>query len=465
MANTFEVKNPATGEVLQTITRHTETEINDKLQAGYDAFHTWKKTNAHYRAKLLTKWSALIQDNKQSIAEVMTKENGKPLTESLGEVDYATSYIDWYAEEAKRIYGRTIPTHADGKRLLVTRHPIGLVAAITPWNFPAAMMTRKAAPALAAGCTFIAKPAEDTPLTTIRLIELAHEAGFPTDVVQHVNGRGSVVGKLFTSSSLVRKVTFTGSTPVGKQLIQQSANTVKNVTMELGGHAPLIIAEDADIDLAVEQTIASKFRNAGQTCICANRILVHSSIRDIFADKLTEKVKELKVGNGLEDNVQIGPVINKDGYTKIANQVDDAINKGATLLTGGTYDIDNEKETYFVHPTILNNVSDDMDIMHYETFGPVAPITTFTSLDEAIQVANDTPFGLAAYFFTNNYKIGTYLSENLDYGIIGWNDGATSAAHAPFGGMKESGLGREGGSEGIEPYLETKYISIGNFLE
>ncbi len=465
MTNTFDVKNPATGDVLETITRDTPEQIEDKLQAGHKAFQSWKKTNAHHRAKLLFKWAQLIQDHKESIAEIMTKENGKPLTESLGEVDYATSYIDWYAEEAKRMYGRTIPTHADGKRLVVTKHPVGLVAAITPWNFPAAMMTRKAAPALAAGCTFIVKPAEETPLTTIWLAELAHEAGIPTDVMQCVNGRGRVVGEIFTESPLVRKITFTGSTPVGKALIKQSADTVKSVTMELGGHAPVIVAKDADIDLAVAQTIASKFRNAGQTCVCANRILVHESISDLFAAKLTEKTKELVVGNGLEDNVQVGPVINEDSYTKIVKQIDNALNKGATLLTGGTYDVNHEKGAFFVHPTVLANVSDDMEIMHEETFGPVAPLTTFTDLDDAIQIANDTPYGLAAYFFTDSYKIGNYLSENLDYGIIGWNDGATSAAHAPFGGMKESGIGREGGTEGLEPYLETKYISIGNFFE
>lgn len=465
MANTFDVKNPATGDVLATITRDDPQQIEEKLATGHQAFQTWKKTNAHERAKLLMKWSGLIQENKQAIAEVMTKENGKPLKESIGEVDYATSYIDWYAEEAKRIYGRTIPTHADGKRLLVTKQPIGLVAAITPWNFPAAMMTRKAAPALAAGCTFIVKPAEETPLTMIRLTELAHEAGIPTDVMQCVNGRGRIIGEIFSNSKYVRKITFTGSTPVGKTLMKQSASTVKSVTMELGGHAPVIVAKDADLDLAVAQTMATKFRNAGQTCVCANRILVHESVSDLFVAKLTEKTKELVVGNGLEENVHIGPVINEDSYTKIVHHIDDAIKKGAELLTGGTYDVNHDKGAFFVHPTILANVSDEMDIMHEETFGPVAPITTFSELDEAIQIANDTPFGLAAYFFTDSYKIGTYLSENLDFGIVGWNDGSTSAAHAPFGGMKESGLGREGGIEGIEPYLETKYISIGNFIE
>lgn len=465
MSDTFIVYNPATGEEIETITRNSEEEIKDALQRGHEAFQSWKKTNAHERSRLLKKWSQLIQENKQDIATVMTKENGKPIRESLGEVDYATSYIDWYAEEAKRLYGRTIPTHADGKRLVVTKQPIGLVAAITPWNFPAAMMTRKAAPALAAGCTFIVKPAEETPLTTIRLIELAHEAGIPEDVVQCVNGRGSVVGKIFTDSPLVKKITFTGSTPVGKTLIKASADTVKNVTMELGGHAPLIVAEDADIDVAVEQTIATKFRNAGQTCVCANRIIVHESIAEEFSEKLAERTEQLVVGNGLDENTDIGPVINEQSYQKIVQQIEDAVNKGAKVLAGAKYDVDEEKKCFFVHPTVLADVTTDMEIMHEETFGPVAPITTYKELDEAIKLANDTPYGLAAYFFTNDYRVGNYLYENLDYGIVGWNDGAPSAAHIPFGGMKESGLGREGGIEGIEPYLETKYLSIGNFYE
>lgn len=465
MANTIDVKNPANGKTVQTITRNSTEEITQALENGERAFHTWKKTNAHERSRLLKKWSELIQKEKETIAKVMTEENGKPLKESRGEVDYATSYIDWFAEEAKRIYGRTIPTHAEGKRLAVRKQPVGLVAAITPWNFPAAMMTRKAAPALAAGCSFIVKPAEATPLTTIRFIELAHEAGFPHHVVQSVNGRGSVVGDLFTSSPLVQKITFTGSTSVGKSLIADSAKTVKPVTMELGGHAPIVVAEDADIDLAVNQTIANKFRNSGQTCICANRVFVHDSVYEAYAKRLTEKTKELEVGNGLDENVDVGPIINQDGYEKIVNHIDDAIDKGARVLLGAEYNANEEAGYFFVQPTILKDVTDDMTIMSEETFGPVVPITTFATLNEAIEEANNTPFGLAAYFFTENYKTGTYLFENLDYGIIGWNDGAVSAAHVPFGGMKESGLGREGGTEGIEPYLETKYLSIGNLYE
>lgn len=461
MANTLKVTNPATGEFIAEVNIDAEAQIKEAIKNGHDAFKTWSKVNAHERSKLLKKWSQLIQEKKEEIAEIMTLESGKPIQESLGEVDYATSYIEWYAEEAKRIYGRTIPTNSESKRIVVTRQPVGLVAAITPWNFPAAMMTRKAAPALAAGCTFIVKPAEDTPLTTIRLIQLAHEASFPKAAVQYVNGYGSEVGKIFTDSKYVRKITFTGSTPVGKLLIKNSAETVKHVSMELGGHAPLIIAEDADLDLAVSQTVASKFRNAGQTCICVNRVLVHETIVDKFSEKLAAEVAKLKVGNGLEKDTHVGPVINEKGFDKIVAQIEDAVDKGAKVLYGNQFTADKDKGYYFVHPTVLINVKDDMRIMQEETFGPVVPITSFKNLDEAVEIANGTPFGLAAYFFTNDYRTGNYLHEQLEFGIIGWNDGAPSAAHAPFGGMKESGLGREGGTEGIDPYLETKYLSIG----
>lgn len=329
MINTFQVKNPATGKNMSTVTCNSPEEIKQCLQKGHDAFKTWKKTTAHKRSHLLLKWSNLIQKHKMDIAKIITEENGKPLAESISEVDYATSYIDWYAEEAKRIYGRVIPTHDEGKRLIVSKHPIGLVAAITPWNFPAAMMTRKAAPALATGCTFIIKPAEETPLTTIRLIELAHEAGIPADVIQFVNGEGKSVGEIFTGSDLIRKITFTGSTPVGKSLIKASADTVKSVTMELGGHAPVIITKDADIDMAVTQTIITKFRNAGQTCVCANRIIVHESIINEFSRKLVDKAKQLVVGNGLDKNTDIGPIINEVSYKKIVHHINDAIEKGA----------------------------------------------------------------------------------------------------------------------------------------
>ncbi|MCM3570597.1 NAD-dependent succinate-semialdehyde dehydrogenase [Neobacillus mesonae] len=462
MGNVILVKNPATGQVVKEVQINTEEEINQAIKAGHDSFKKWAKVNAHERSRLLSKWSQIIKEHKEEIAEIMTLENGKPLYESLGEVDYAASYIDWYAEEAKRIYGRTVPASTETKRIVVSKQPIGLVAAITPWNFPAAMMTRKAAPALAAGCPFIVKPAVETPLTTIRLVELAHEAGIPEDVIQCVNGSGSVVGRIFTSSEYIRKITFTGSTPIGKQLIKESANTVKHVTMELGGHAPLIVAEDADLDFAVKQTIATKFRNAGQTCVCANRIIVHENIAEAFSQKFADEVSKLKVGNGLDQETQVGPIINEKGYDKIVAQIQDAVEKGAEVLVGNQYNADKEQGYFFVYPTVLTNVKQDMVIMQEETFGPVAPIITFKTLEEAVEIANSTPFGLAAYFFTNNYKTGTYLHDHLDFGIIGWNDGAPSGAHIPFGGMKESGLGREGGIEGIEPYLETKYLSVGN---
>lgn len=461
MSNMVRVYNPATGGLIEEIKENSKEEVEFSIQNGHLAFKSWSKVNAHKRSALLKAWSDKVLEYKDEIALIMTLESGKPLKESLEEVDYAKSYIDWYAEETKRIYGRTVPTNTESKRIIVTKEPVGLVGAITPWNFPAAMMTRKAAPALAAGCTFIVKPAIETPRTTIKLIELAYEAGIPKDAIQYVIGSGNVIGNIFMDHSLIRKITFTGSTPVGKKLIKASADTVKHVSMELGGHAPLIITKDADIDIAADQAVASKFRNAGQTCICVNRIIIHEDVAQSFTEKFTNLVKQLKVGNGLDENTDIGPVINKKGYEKVYSQIQNAIDGGAQLLTGHTYEIDDDRGCYFVYPTVLSGVDLNMNIMQEETFGPVAPITTFKTVEEAIDIANNTPFGLAAYFFTNDYKTGIYLHENLKFGILGWNDGAPSAAYAPFGGMKESGLGREGGSEGIEEYLETKYMSIG----
>lgn len=463
MAEKIKVLNPATGDIVEEIDVHTTEEIEAKIDQVAEGFHKWKKVNAHERARLMKLWSEKIQEEKEAIARVMTLESGKPLKESLGEVDYATSYIDWFAEEAKRIYGRTIPANTESKRIIVTREPVGVVAAITPWNFPAAMMTRKAAPALAAGCTFIVKAAVETPLTTMEFMELAYEAGIPEDALQFVNGSGRNVGEIFTNSPLIRKITFTGSTPVGKHLIKDSADTVKHVSMELGGHAPLIIAKDADLDYAVSQTIASKFRNSGQTCISANRVIVAREVIDEFAEKLVKEVAKLKVGNGLEEGIQVGPVINGDGFKKVVSQIDDAIEKGADVLLGNEFNANDEKGYYFIQPTVLKGVTSEMVIMQEETFGPVLPITVFDTAREAVEIANNTPFGLAAYFFTNDYRVGNYIHEHLNFGVVGWNDGAPSAAHAPFGGMKESGIGREGGLEGIEPYLETKYLSIGGF--
>ncbi|PJH92415.1 succinate-semialdehyde dehydrogenase [Bacillus sp. SN1] len=461
MPDQLTVYNPATGEEIKTIPQQSAKEVEEAIERSHQAFKTWSKTSANERASLLKKWYELIVEHKEELADLITKENGKPYQEAVGEVLYGAGYIEWFAEEAKRVYGRTVPAPTTGKRIVVTRQPVGPVAAITPWNFPNAMITRKAAPALAAGCTFIIKPAPDTPLSAYELARLAYEAGIPKDVLQVVIGDGEEIGNVFTSSLKIRKITFTGSTPVGKILMKNSADTVKHISMELGGHAPLIVDEDANIDLAVEQAMVSKYRNAGQTCVCANRLIVHESIKDEFAAKLSEQVSKLKVGNGLEEGVNVGPIINKRGFEKIISQIDDAVEKGAKVLAGGTYDRNDDKGCYFVNPTVLADVDTSMDIMHEETFGPVAPIVTYSDIDEAIQLANDTPYGLAAYFFTENYRRGIYISENLEYGIIGWNDGGPSAVQAPFGGMKESGIGREGGSEGIEPYLETKYMSIG----
>ncbi|MGG1247259.1 succinate-semialdehyde dehydrogenase [Bacillus spizizenii] len=461
MPDQLTVYNPATGEEIKTIPQQSAKEVEEAIERSHQAFKTWSKTSANERASLLKKWYELIVEHKEELADLITKENGKPYQEAVGEVLYGAGYIEWFAEEAKRVYGRTVPAPTTGKRIVVTRQPVGPVAAITPWNFPNAMITRKAAPALAAGCTFIIKPAPDTPLSAYELARLAYEAGIPKDVLQVVIGDGEEIGNVFTSSPIIRKITFTGSTPVGKILMKNSADTVKHVSMELGGHAPLIVDEDANIDLAVEQAMVSKYRNAGQTCVCANRLIVHESIKEEFAAKLSEQVSKLKVGNGLEEGVNVGPIINKRGFEKIVSQIDDAVEKGAKVLAGGTYDRNDDKGCYFVNPTVLADVDTSMNIMHEETFGPVAPIVTFSDIDEAIQLANDTPYGLAAYFFTENYRRGIYISENLEYGIIGWNDGGPSAVQAPFGGMKESGIGREGGSEGIEPYLETKYMSIG----
>lgn len=456
----LEVLNPATNDVIETLEYTDEATINKQIENAQKAFESWREVDAHTRSKRLWAWSKLIDEHKEELAELITKEGGKPLKEALGEVDYARSYVDWYAEEAKRLYGRTIPSNATSKKIIVQSFPVGVVGAITPWNFPAAMITRKMAPALAAGCTIVCKPAVQTPLTTIRLVELAHEAGIPEDAIQYVIASGKDAGRIFTESSIIQKITFTGSTPVGKKLIEGAADSVKNVTMELGGLAPVIVHKDADIDFAVDQTIATKFRNAGQTCICANRIYVHEDIVSTYVEKLTQKVNGLKVGNGLDKGIDVGPLINQKAVAKVVDQIKDAEAKGGKL-SRSLEDIE-ALGGNFLKPVVISNVNQDMVIMHEETFGPVAPVMRYSELDDAIQYANDTEFGLAAYFFTNDYKTGFHLYNHLDYGVIGWNDGGPSAAHAPFGGMKESGYGREGGIEGIQPYLETKYLSIGN---
>lgn len=454
----FDVQNPSTGEVIKTYEFSTDTEINDTIERAYKAYLSWREVDAHERSRLLWKWSALIKENREALGKLITLEGGKPYLESLGEVDYAVGYVDWYAEEAKRTYGRTIPANSPDKKIIVDQFPVGVVGAITPWNFPAAMITRKMAPALAAGCTIVCKPATQTPMTTIRLVELAHEAGIPEDVISYILADGKTAGKVFTEHEHIHKVTFTGSTPVGKKLIEQSAGAVKNVTMELGGLAPLIVYKDADIEHAVAQTIATKFRNAGQTCICANRIYVHEDIADEYERLLIEQVHALKVGDGMDEDVKVGPLINQKGVDKVIDHIQDAQQHGGQL----SRDLDEIQQLggNFLKPVVITNANQEMKCMHEETFGPVAPVMRYSELDEAIRLANDTEFGLAAYFFTNDYRTGLHIYNNLHYGVIGWNDGAPSAPHAPFGGVKESGYGREGGIEGIEPYLEKKYLSI-----
>ncbi|MDN3437464.1 NAD-dependent succinate-semialdehyde dehydrogenase [Planococcus sp. APC 3900] len=454
----IEVMNPATGEIVGSVPNGGEEEATAAIEAAAAAFPEWSKTTAYHRAELLMKWHDLLLEHKEEIGEILTKEMGKPLAEAIGEIEYSASFVSWFAEEGKRMYGRTIPASKEGKRIQINKQPVGVVVSITPWNFPAAMMARKMAPALAAGCTFVAKPAKMTPLTAVKMYELAIEAGFPKGVINLVTGSAGKIGKVFTSHPDVRKLTFTGSTEIGKELMKQASETMLNLSLELGGHAPIIVLEDADMDLAVEGVMASKFRNAGQTCVCGNRIYVQKSIVEEFSQKLQQAAGNLKVGNGLDEGVQIGPLVDKDGYEKVEKHVNDAVEKGAKVLVGG--DGRSENNAYFFNPTVLVDATSDMLVMNEETFGPVAPIMSFETDEAAVKLANDTRFGLAAYFFTESMARGTYLSENLDYGIVGWNDGAPSTAQAPFGGMKESGVGREGGQEGLEAFLETKYVSI-----
>lgn len=456
--NTMNVVNPATNEVISNVPYGGAEEARLAIEAAHDAFASWSNLTAFDRTKILRKYFDLIIEYEDELAKLMTLEMGKPITEARGEVHYAANYIEWYAEEGKRIYGETIPTHHPDKRLQLWKKPIGVVAAITPWNFPAAMLTRKMGPALAAGCTVVIKPSRETPLTAIKLVEIAEQAGFPKGVINIVTGSSKEIGEIFLTDNRVKKVTFTGSTEVGKTLIKQSASTVKKLSLELGGHAPIIILDDADIDKAVQGSIASKFRNTGQTCVCGNRIYVQANIYDMFIDKFTNAVKQLQIGNGLDENVQVGPLINNDAIKKVIYHVENAIELGATVTTGGQ---NPAEDSNFYIPTVIKDATADMIIMNEETFGPVAPIQKFNTIEEAVTLANDTPYGLAAYVFTENIAKGTRLIEQIDYGIVGWNDGAPSAVQAPFGGMKESGLGREGGHQGIDDFLEMQYVSIG----
>lgn len=447
------VSNPADGSVVATVPSLPKDTIKEAIEASAQAFPAWAAKTAKERASILRKWFDLIVTNADDIALIMTSEQGKPLPEARGEVLYAASFIEWFAEEAKRVYGDIIPSPQSGQRLTVIQQPVGVTAAITPWNFPAAMITRKAGPALAAGCTMIVRPADLTPLTALALGVLAQEAGIPAGVLQIVTGKSREIGAELTASEVVRKLSFTGSTEVGRVLMEQCAPTIKRMSLELGGNAPFIVFDDADIDAAVEGAMISKYRNAGQTCVCANRIYVQRGVYEQFAEKLAAKVKALKVGNGTEPGVNIGPMIEEKAITKVKAHIEDAVSKGAKLITGGK-----EPGGLFFEPAVLTGVTSDMLVANEETFGPLAPLFPFDKEEEAIAMANDTIFGLAAYFYTENFSRAIRVSEALEYGMVGHNTGLISNEVAPFGGVKQSGLGREGSKYGIEEYLETKYI-------
>ncbi|MBR7890307.1 NAD-dependent succinate-semialdehyde dehydrogenase [Marinomonas sp. A79] len=450
---THPVTNPATGEVITHIPHLSAEEIPAVIDASKQAQKKWAALPAKERAAILRRWFELMLENADDLAMIMTTEQGKPLAEAKGEITYAASFIEWFAEEAKRIYGDTIPAPRADQRLTVIRQPIGVTAAITPWNFPAAMITRKAAPALAAGCSMIVRPADLTPLTALAIAELAQRAGVPAGVFQVVTGSASKIGKVLTDSHIVSKLSFTGSTEVGRLLMAQCADTIKKVSLELGGNAPFIVFDDADLDKAVEGAMASKYRNAGQTCVCANRILVQSGVYEAFAAKLAEKVKALKVGNGVDAGTDIGPMIEDKAIVKVEEHIKDAVSKGATLVYGGE-----RLGGLFISPAILTGVTPEMNVAQEETFGPLAPLFSFDTEEEAIAMANDTIFGLAAYFFTRDHGRMVRVSEALEYGMVGHNTGLISNEVAPFGGIKQSGLGREGSKYGIEDYLEMKYI-------
>ncbi|MFJ4259079.1 NADP-dependent succinate-semialdehyde dehydrogenase [Pseudomonas monteilii] len=452
---TIKVTNPATGEVIGTVPKMGTAETRRAIEAADKALPAWRALTAKERSAKLRRWFELMIENQDDLARLMTTEQGKPLAEAKGEIAYAASFIEWFAEEAKRVYGDTIPGHQPDKRLIVIKQPIGVTAAITPWNFPAAMITRKAGPALAAGCTMVLKPASQTPYSALALVELAHRAGIPAGVLSVVTGSAGEVGGELTGNSLVRKLSFTGSTEIGRQLMEECAKDIKKVSLELGGNAPFIVFDDADLDKAVEGAIISKYRNNGQTCVCANRIYVQDGVYDAFAQKLAAAVAKLKIGNGLEEGTTTGPLIDGKAVAKVQEHIEDAVSKGAKVLSGGKL-----IEGNFFEPTILVDVPKTAAVAKEETFGPLAPLFRFKDEAEVIAMSNDTEFGLASYFYARDMSRVFRVAEALEYGMVGINTGLISNEVAPFGGIKASGLGREGSKYGIEDYLEIKYLCI-----
>ena len=455
---TIEVHNPATGERVGLVPKLGADETRQAIAAAERAFDPWRDRTADERARLLRRWADLVMAQQEELALIMTLEQGKPLAEARGEVAYAASYIEWFAEEARRVYGDVIPSPWADRELIAVKEPVGVCAAITPWNFPAAMITRKVAPALAAGCTIIVKPASQTPLSALALARLAEQAGIPGGVLQVVTGSAAAIGGELTRSPVVRKLSFTGSTEVGRTLAAQCAPTLKKLSLELGGNAPFIVFDDADLDAAVQGVIASKYRNTGQTCVCTNRILVQDAVADAFAEKLAVAVKALKVGNGTEPGVVQGPLIDAAALAKVEELVADALSHGARVLTGGRR---HGLGGTFYEPTLLDDVSPQAKLAQEEIFGPVAPLFRFASEEEAVRMANDTEFGLAAYFYSRDLARVWRVSRRLEYGMVGINSGIISTAVAPFGGVKQSGYGREGSRHGIDEYVQLKYLCMG----
>jgi len=454
----FDVTDPATGELVASVASATREDTRRAIDAAATALPRWASATAKERAAVMRRWFDLIVEAADDLAAILTAEQGKPVAEARGEILFGAAFIEWYAEEAKRVYGETIPSNDAGRRLLVLRQPIGVCAAITPWNFPMAMIPRKAGPALAAGCTMVLKPASATPLSALALAELARRAGLPSGVFSVVPGAASVVGDELATSPTVRKLTFTGSTEVGKELMAKCAQTVKKVSLELGGNAPLIVFDDADVDVAVEGAIASKFRNTGQTCVCANRILVQDGIHDAFVERLADAVRALRVGNGFDDGMEQGPLIDDAAVEKVEEHIEDALAHGATVVAGGSR---HELGGTFFEPTVLAGMTTEMRAAHDETFGPLAPVFRFSTEEEAIELANDTRYGLAAYFFARDNGRIWRVGEALEFGIVGVNTGLFSYEGAPFGGFKESGIGREGSHHGIDEFVELKYLCVG----